>query len=80
MTLLRSVKSQNHGIRGGATDETFQEQRFLRERGASVVAEFDFFNFQDLTHAQGKYKAQKERKRTKSIIGLIYCWLRWSLL
>ena len=56
MTLRRSARSQSHGTRGGATDEAFQEQRFLRERGASVGAEFGFFDFQDPTHAQEKIK------------------------
>lgn len=38
MTLLRSVVSQSHRIEGGASDEAFQDQGFLPERGASVGA------------------------------------------
>ena len=30
--------SQSHRIKGGTPDELFQEQSFLRERGASVAA------------------------------------------
>lgn len=35
-----SAMSQSHGIKGGATDEAFQEQRTLWESGASVGADF----------------------------------------
>ena len=42
--------SQSHRIKGGTTDEVFQEQCFVWERGASVGA--DLFNLQDLLHAQ----------------------------
>ena len=43
--------SQSHRIKGGgATGEAFQEQRFPRERGASVGV--DHFNFHDLLHAR----------------------------
>ena len=34
--LWHSVTSQSHRIKGGATDEAFQEQCFLWERGASI--------------------------------------------
>ena len=44
--------SQSQGIKGGTTDETFQEQCFLWERGALVGVDFDLFNFEDLLHAQ----------------------------
>ena len=44
--------SERHEIKGGATDEAFQEQWFLWERGASVVVDFDRLNFEDLSHAQ----------------------------
>ena len=36
-------------IKGGTTDEAFQERRFLLERGAPVWA---FSNFQDLLRVQ----------------------------
>ena len=34
------------------SDEAFQEQCFLWERGASVCADFDLFNFQEFLYAQ----------------------------
>ena len=34
------------------TDDAFQEQYFLLERGASIGVDFLVFNFQDLLHAQ----------------------------
>ena len=43
---------------GGATDEAFQEQCFLWERGASVGAEFRLLQFQDLSHANKPIKTQ----------------------
>ena len=46
------VMSQSPRIQGGATDEAFKEQCFLWERGPSVDADFDLFNFQDHLHAQ----------------------------
>ena len=39
-----SVMSQSHRIKGWTTDEAFEEQCFLWERGASVGADFYFFN------------------------------------
>ena len=47
--------SQSHVTKGGTTDEAFQEQCFLWERGASAGVDFDLFNIQDLLHAQ-EYK------------------------
>ena len=44
------------------TDEAFQEQYFLWEKGASLGADFELLNFQDLLHAQKVYKIPKERK------------------
>ena len=43
---------QSHEIKGGASDEAFQEQCFLWESRASVGADFDIVHFQDLLHAQ----------------------------
>ena len=54
--------SQSHGIKGGTTDEVFQEQCFLQERGAFVGADFAFFNFEDLLHAQDLKETLKESK------------------
>ena len=34
------MMSQSHRIKGGTTDEAFQEQCFLTERGASVGEDF----------------------------------------
>ena len=44
MQICDSVMSQSHLIKGKTTDETFQEQCFLWERGASADF-FFFFNF-----------------------------------
>ena len=46
------VMSESHRIKGGITDEAFEEQRFPWERRASVGVDFDLFNFQDLLHAR----------------------------
>ena len=35
--------SQSHGSKSGTADEAFQEQCFLRDRGASVGADLDLF-------------------------------------
>lgn len=43
-----AVMSQSHQLKGETTDKAFQEQSVLWERGASVSADFDIFNFQDL--------------------------------
>ena len=40
--------SISHGTKSENTDDAFQEQGFLWERGASVVADFDHLYFQDL--------------------------------
>ena len=48
--------SQSHRIEGGTTDETFQEQCLLWERQASVGADIDFCNFQDLLYTEQKGK------------------------
>ena len=48
--------SQSHNIKGGTTDEAFEEQCFLWERGAAVGADFHLFNFQDILHAQEHFK------------------------
>ena len=42
-----SVMSQSNRIEGGTADEAFQDQCFLWERGASVGADLDLFNFHD---------------------------------
>ena len=46
VTYLDVIKSQNYKT----TDEAFEEQCFLWERGDSVGADFDLFNSQDLLH------------------------------
>ena len=55
VTQWRSVMSKSHRIKGGTTDEVFQEQLFPGERGASFSPESECLNFQDLQHAQGIY-------------------------
>ena len=43
VTRWHSVMSQIHRIKGGTTDEAFQEQCWLWERGASVGVDFELF-------------------------------------
>ena len=43
-----NVTSQSRRIKGGTSDEAFQVQCFLWERGASVDVDFDLFNSQHL--------------------------------
>ena len=50
------MMSQSHRIKGRTSDEVFQEQCFLRERGASIGVHFDLFNGQDLLRAHTKIK------------------------
>ena len=45
-----SVMSQSRRIKGGTTDEAFEEQFFLWERGASVVVDFDLLHAQEPHH------------------------------
>ena len=54
--------SQSDRIKGQTTDEVFQEPCFLWERRASVGADFDLCNIQDLLYAQQPtvYKTLKE--------------------
>ena len=56
--------SQSNRIRGETNDLVFQELGFLLEKGASVVADFDLFNFWDA------FAAGKENQLKK--IGLLY--------
>ena len=42
--------SRSHWIKGGTTDEAFQDQGFLWERGASVCADFFFFMSFEIFH------------------------------
>ena len=51
--------SQNHRIKGGTTDEAFQEQSFLWERRASVGSDFDLINFQ---HTQEQHNTRRQDK------------------
>ena len=44
--------ADNNKAAGRTTDEAFQEQRFLWERGACVGLDFVLFNFQDLLQSQ----------------------------
>ena len=62
------VTCQSKKIKVGATDEVFQDQWYLWERGASVGVDFDLSNFQDLlqeqaylTHAR-RVKIKKKKK------------------
>lgn len=44
--------SQSHNIKSETSDEAFEVQCFLQDRGASVGVDFHLFNFQDILHAQ----------------------------
>ena len=46
--------SQSHIIKGRTTEEAFQEQCFLWERGASVGADFDLLHAPTYTNLQYK--------------------------
>ena len=53
--------SHSHGTKCETTDEVFQEQCFLLERGASVGVDFDF-TFKTLDkHKNLFYKTQREQ-------------------
>ena len=58
--------SQSHRFKGETADEVFQVQCFWWERGASVGAEFDLFNFQDLYMHKNINKTGKGKK-TKTL-------------
>ena len=60
----------SHRIEGGATDEAFQEQCFLRERGSS--ADVMFLSFKN------RYNTLKKRK--KSTTGLILISITYLLI
>lgn len=61
--------SQSHTIKGGTTDEAFEEQCFLWETGASVL--LTFFNLQDLLHMKHiTHRSKEEKNKKKSIKGL----------
>ena len=57
--------SQSHRIKGKTTVETFQEQRFLWERGASVGVDYSLFHFQDLLHALSITLKESSNKTSK---------------
>ena len=42
------MMSQSHRIKGGTSDEAFQEQCFPWDTGASVGADFGLFNFKEV--------------------------------
>ena len=44
--------SQSHCIKGRTTYEAFNEQFFVQEWGASIGADFDLYNFEDIWHEQ----------------------------
>ena len=65
--------SQSHGIKGGATDEAFQDQCSVWDRGASAGADFWLHNYQDILHEQ-EHLYHTERKETskKSIFSFFF--------
>ena len=62
----------SHRIEGGATDEAFQEQCFLRERGSS--ADVVFLSFKNLYNTLKKRK--KKHNRSHFNINNIFVNLR----
>ena len=71
------MMSQSHRIKVGTTDEAFQEQGFLRERGAPVGHFLTPRSFK----CSRTFKMLKEREKTKSTIGVLQSrtWaLRWK--
>ena len=60
----------------GTTNEAFQEQAHLWEKGASVGVDFGLFNYQDPPHAQQTLnhwrKVKKKKKKKKKDITYIY--------
>lgn len=69
-----SLMSQSHGIKGGTTNEAFQEQRFQWERGTSICANFAFFHFLDFFTCMTtyiKHWRKGVKKNLKSIMGLL---------
>ena len=65
--------SQSPGIKGGITEEAYQDKCFFWERGASVGVDINLFNFQDLLRAQEpiKHRGKGERKKTQNRSPLI---------
>ena len=57
--------SQSHGIKGGTTDEAFQEQRLLWDRGASVCVDIGLLSFMVFYMQRILCKTPKERKTKK---------------
>ena len=70
VTWWHSVMSQSQRIKGGTTDEAFEDQCFLWERGASFCL-FGLFNFH--MH-KNMYKTW--RKEWKGTIGLLYASIK----
>ena len=52
-------------LKGGTTEEVFQEQCFLWERGASVGAELDLFSFKDFLFIQAQEPLKHWKKAEK---------------
>ena len=50
--------TQINGIKGGGSDEAFQEQCLMCERGASVGLDFDFLNFKVFFMHKNMYKTE----------------------
>ena len=76
VNVWHGVMSQSHWIKGETTDEAFEEQCFLCERGASVGVNFDILNFQDIHMNKNIYKTLKARTTIlRSLIGLLYTTL-----
>ena len=66
MTASRDV-TKCHRVKGGTTDEAFQERSFLWERGASVGADFDLLTFKIFHKHKNPYNTLKERRKRKQI-------------
>ena len=67
VTCWRSAMSQSHGIKGGTTDEAFQEHCCLWERGAPVGADFALVStFQIFYMHENRYNTLTERGKKEA--------------
>ena len=58
----------SHGFKGRTTDEAFEEQCFLWERGTSVGVELRLLNFISYYYTEGK---EKTRTRNRSLLTVV---------
>ena len=73
LTRWRSVMSHSPKIKGGTTEEAFQEQWFLSERGASVSADFKIFYRYKSRYKTLREKTKKRKKPNMSPLNRMSC-------